>query len=182
MADSLLEAKEIEHEIVLLRAETQNQTEDMQRDELLLEAQRIKLIRELRTIYPISIIDHDPPKYLVRGLELPTDLQTSTVTEDEISAALGFICHLVCQIQKYLSIQFRYRIFCNSSRSAIQQGTIIYPLFIARVVEREQVDRGMLLLDANVNCVLKTLRIEFNKKSHILERLQKVYSHVIDGS
>ena len=147
-----------------------------------MEAQRIKLIKELRTIYPISINDDDPPKYLIRGLELPADLNTSAVTEEEISAALGFICHLVCQIQKYLSVQFRYRIFCNSSRSAIQQGTIIYPLFIARVVEREQVDRGMMLLNANVECVLKTLKIDSDKKSHILARLQKVYTCVVDGN
>jgi Vacuolar sorting 38 and autophagy-related subunit 14 len=193
----LCEAKQVQQEIVLLRGEIQKQSEQLEHDEFRKEAQCIKLVRELGAIYPISVVDGreesgkngigsgggESRRYLIRGLEIPIDLynNSTNVVEEEISAALGFCCHLVVMLSKYLGVPLRYRIFCNSSRSAIRQGTIIYPLFTARVVEREQLERGMLLLYANVDCILQTRGIEYNPKSHILARLQRIYRHVIEG-
>ena len=190
-----MEAKQIQQEIILLQVEIQKQSEQLEQDEFRKEAQCIKLVRELGAIYPISIVDGrdesgkngsggESRRYLIRGLEIPTDLynNSTNVSEEEISAALGFCCHLVVMLSKYLGVPLRYRIFCNSSRSAIRQGNIIYPLFTARVVEREQLERGMLLLYANVDCILQTRGIEHNPKSHILARLQRVYRHVIEGN
>ena len=140
----------------------------------------MKLVRELRTIYPILL---DSQKgFLIRGLRLPVDILTTAVPEDEISAALGFCCHLVFMLAKYLSISMRYRIFCNSSRSAIQSnGTSFLPLFLARSVEREHLEQGMWLLGENIDCMLITLGIEFTPGSHILGKLKRVYDHITEG-
>lgn len=197
VTSGLSEAKQIHQEILLLQGEIQKQSEQLEHDEFRKEAQCIKLVRELGAIYPISVVDGreesgknssgiggESRRYLIRGLEIPIDLynNSTNVVEEEISAALGFCCHLVVMLGKYLCVPLRYRIFCNSSRSAIRQGTIIYPLFTARVVEREQLERGMLLLYANVDCILQTRGIEYNPKSHILARLQRIYRHVIEGN
>jgi hypothetical protein len=158
-----------------------NQAVELNHDQFKREAQCIKLLRELRTIYPITL---DSQKgYLIRDLRLPVDIYTTMVPEEEISAALGFCCHLVFMMSKYLSVQLRHRIYCNSSRSAIQQdGTAVYPLFTARAVEREQLDRGLTLLRADVDCILMTYNIDYTPTSHILARVKRVYDHIIDGN
>lgn len=177
----LQEAKDIEEDIRLVRAEMKSQALELSHDRFLREAQCIKLLRELRTIYPITL---DSQKgYLIRDLRLPVDLYTTTVPEEEISAALGFCSHLVFMMSKYLSVQLRHRIYCNSSRSAIQQdGNAIFPLFTARAIEREQLDRGLALLGQDVDCILLMYDIEFTPTSHILARLKRVYDHIIDGN
>jgi hypothetical protein len=121
---------------------------------------------------------------VIRGLRLPVDIYTTTVPEEEINASLGYCAHLVFMIAKYLTIPLRHRIFCNSSRSAIQQdGVGVFPLFLGRMVarslEREQVDRGARLLGANVNCVLMHLGMpESLQTQHILARLDAILNSV----
>lgn len=177
MSTLLQEAKDLEHDIGLVQNETTSQTEQLRREEFLKQAQCIKLLRELSTIYPISQKDD---QYTIRGLALPSDVYATSITEEEVSAALGFVCHLVVMMSKYLSIQLRHRIYANSSRSAVAQdsGAHIYPLFTARVVEQEQLKRGMALLGANVDCMVQTRGIECAPNSHLLARLQKIYEHV----
>jgi Vacuolar sorting 38 and autophagy-related subunit 14 len=174
------EVKTIEEQIHQVKLETRRQECQLRREEFQKEAQHMKLIRELKRIYPITL---DSQKgFLIRGLRLPVDILTTAVPEDEISAALGFCSHLVFMVAKYLSIPMRYRIFCNSSRSAIQlDGTKFLPLFTARSVEREHLETAMSLLGENADCILITLGIEFTPKSHILARLKRVYDHIIEG-
>jgi len=176
----LKEANDIEEQIQLVAAETKQQASELHRDVFRKEAQHMKLLRELRTVYPIIL---DPKKgYLIRDLRLPVDIYTTTVPEEEISAALGFCCHLVFMMAKYLSISLRYRLFCNSSRSAVQlDANTFLPLFTSRSVDREHMDRAMGLLGADVDCILMTHGIEFTPKSHILARIQRVYDHIIQG-
>jgi Vacuolar sorting 38 and autophagy-related subunit 14 len=174
------EAKAIDAQIQLVHEETQRQASELLREEFRKEAQHLKLVRELKRIYPITL---DSQKgFLIRGLRFPVDILATAVPEDEVSAALGFCCHLVFMLAKYLSISLRYRIFCNSSRSAIQSdGTIFFPLFVARSVEHEHLETAMNLLGENVDCMLMTLGIEFTPKSHTLARLKRVYDHIIEG-
>jgi hypothetical protein len=154
----------------------------LRRDEFLREAQCIKLLQELQTIYPIKSVSEADQQYLIRGLKLSFDINNTTVVpEEELSAALGFACHLVVMLSKYLSVQLRYSVFCNSSRSAIKDGTVVFPLFLARAVEREQLGRGMKLLDANVDSILKTRGIAYTAESHMLSKLKRVFDQVIEG-
>jgi hypothetical protein len=158
------------------------QEEDLeaQRVEFLLEAQRIKLFRELRTIFPVTVtLDQ---RYLILGLEIPSDLYAGTVSEEEVSAALGYLAHLVAMMSKYLAIPLRYRLHCNSSRSAIQDDrAAAFPLFQGRTVERGQLEYGVRLLDRNVECICRMKGIRLPAKARVLAKVKRVYEYVIDG-
>jgi hypothetical protein len=198
--------QEVEHEAKLVQSEVCVQMDGWHHDEVMKQAQGIKLLRDLRVIYPITLemgntmassamslsfigSNNNNPRgtpggYVIRGLRLPVDIYTTTVPEEEINASLGYCAHLVFMIAKYLTIPLRHRIFCNSSRSAIQQdGVGVFPLFLGRMVarslEREQVDRGARLLGANVNCVLMHLGMpESLQTQHILARLDAILNSV----
>lgn len=174
------EAKEIQQHMEVMKRENQNQSAAFRHYLFRKEAQQMKLLRELNMVYPITL---DPKKgYLIRDLRLPVDIYTTTVPEEEISAALGFCCHLVFMTSKYLTVSLRYRLFCSSSRSAIQMDANTFlPLFTARSVEREHLERGMELLGANVDCILMNLGVDFTPKSHILSRLKRIFDHVVEG-
>ncbi len=102
--------------------------------------------------------------------------------EDELSAVLGYTCHLVHMISKYLSVQLRYRLICHNSRSGIQDDrALLYPLFYGRNVDREQFERGFTLLQRNVDCICRERDLVVAPKLHILGKLKRIYEHVIDG-
>lgn len=149
----------------------------------ILEAQRIRLIRELSAIYPITVEGSDKSRYLIRGLEIPLELfPGSSVPEDVVSAALGFLCHLVHLMSKYLGVHLRYRLHCQSSRSAIQdERAATYPLFQGRPMEREQLEYGIHLLDKNIECICRARGIRLSPKLHILAKTMLIYENVIEG-
>lgn len=205
------EVQSMEQDISKVKAELHKQSLKLKKEEILKESQSIKLLRDLRDIYPIApdssqrltsvgIIqstreptggserDGEPKGYLIRGLRLPMDIYTTTVPEEEVNTSLGYCAHLVFMVAKYLAIPLRHRIFCNGSRSAIElDGMGIFPLFLgrlaARALEREQVDRGARLLGTNVECILTHLNLQQSSSSatHILERLQTILDYVADG-
>lgn len=158
------------------------QQEDLEarRVEFQLQAQRIKLFRELVTIFPVTVsLDQ---RYLIVGLEIPLDLYAGTVSEEEVSASLGYLAHLVAMMSKYLAVQLRYRLHCNSSRSAIQdERAAAFPLFQGRTVERAQLEYGVRLLDRNVECICRSKGIRLPPKAHVLAKVKRVYEFVIDG-
>ena len=142
---------------------------------ILLEVRRAKVLRDLRQIYPIQRL---PDKvYTIGGLHLPADLNNPNVPDAVVSTALGYVCHLVYMCSKYLRAPLRYRLFCNSSRSAVQDdGVAVYPLFRERVVEQEQFDRACTLLSRNVECLLRVRCIVVtSNRSHILEKVNLLF-------
>lgn len=143
---------------------------------------------------------------------MPLDLFWGhAINEDEVSAALGFVAHALVLLSKYLAIALRHRMVCNSSRSAIQDdgtstaamdnGLInpehkmeILPLFLGRLAERQQLERGMILLHRNVDCLAKSqgMMLRNNngegqqqqqqpQQQHLLAKLQQVFDNVIQG-
>lgn len=73
--------------------------------EFLLESRQIKLLSELQSIYPIQRLENQ--EYAIRGLELPSDLNSTTRDDEYISSALGYVCHLVFMLSKYLQVGSR---------------------------------------------------------------------------
>jgi hypothetical protein len=227
-------------------------------------AQQVRLLRELRTIYPIrrrrrpaplasrggapppptTSSDSDNDAFTIRGLPIPhpgkdlfagTTMTTSyyaatltsavgSVGEDDLSAALGHLCHVVSMLSKYLTIPLRYRLICNSSRSAVQdedchsdyyyhtasnaagvasplssipassgssssggastsgnKKALLFPLFQARPIEREQVEHGVLLLERNVECLCRARGIRFDPHSHVLAKVNRIFECIVDG-
>mmetsp|Transcript_21692 Transcript_21692/g.44730 ORF Transcript_21692/g.44730 Transcript_21692/m.44730 type:complete len:670 (-) Transcript_21692:51-2060(-) len=167
------QTKHMKKEVELINEDAADQESKWAEVEFHLEARRAKLLRDLRLIYPIQCIDN---VYTIRDLHLPSDLHGPSVPDTVISAALGYVCHLVYMCSKYLCIPLRYRLFCNSSRSAIQDdGVAVYPLFRERVIEREQFDRAFTLLGRNVECLLRGRGVDFYHRSHILAKLERLF-------
>jgi hypothetical protein len=118
--------------------EMQEQLEDMlnkeifalQVAEITLEARQVMLLRQLREIYPIEKISNT--LYTIRGLALSLKQQHQQQQMEDTflvqSCALGYVTHLVTMCSKYLNIPLRYRLLCNSSRSAVVVASVDQPL------------------------------------------------------
>jgi hypothetical protein len=258
-----LMTRQLREQTSQVEAATHSEEKECLRLEFLVLAQQIRLLRELRAIYPIrrrsrpglarggggvqppSSNSADNDAFTIRGLPIPhpgmdlfagTTMTTSyyavtltsvgsseaIISEDDLSAALGYLCHVVFMLSKYLSIPLRYRLICNSSRSAVQDedsqsdyynhaaaagatplsslppspgssnigvGTtnsgnkkaLLFPLFQARPIEREQVEHGVLLLERNVECMCKARGIRFDPHSHVLAKVNRIFECIVDG-
>lgn len=170
------------------------------RSEFRLEAHSIHLLQQLQLIFPIKLvpvrISANPPNYpqhqhAIAGLPIPDDIHNLAATDDQVSTALGFLCHFVLLTSKYLAVPLRYTVVCKWSRSAIlfDQGSIrgsaskvVYPLFRERgVIDREQLDYGLMLLERNVDCLLRTRSVEFRREWNVLAKMDKLLTQVIEG-
>jgi hypothetical protein len=96
--------------------------------ELQLEANRIHLLQQLRLLFPIKLVpitnvvhppNHPQHQYTISNIPLPEDIHTPTVSDDQVSFALGLVCHLVSLTSKYLAVPLRYMLICKFSRSAV---------------------------------------------------------------
>ena len=174
---------------------------ELYRAEFRLEAHRIRLLKQLQMILPIRVVSVNiavnPPQYpqhqyTVASIPLPDDIHSASVSDEQISTSIGYLCHSVSLTSKYLAISPRYKMICRFSRSAIiddQTGALsnnpstVYPLFRERgAVDREQLDHGFALLVRNIECLLKTRQIEFNVAWNALAKMKKVFTHIVDGS
>jgi len=169
--------EQIEQEETSIQAEICQVISDRQKLEVSVDLYQVKLLAELQQIYPI--VYKVGERYEIAGAELPIDIFGGEISEDETSAALGFLAHSLVMMSKYLSIPLRYRIVCNSSRSAIQEeGRNILPLFLARNCERQPLEHGLVLLHRNVDCIAKSRGLEC-RGNHILVKVQAIYQKVL---
>lgn len=174
------------------------------RAEFRLEAHRIRLLKQLQSILPIRILSvnvaGNPPQYpqhqyTIASIPLPDDIHSPSVSDDQISTSIGFLCYLVSLTSKYLAITPRYKLICRFSRSAIiddhpggvlsvnNQPSTVYPLFRERgAVDKEQLDRGFALLVRNIECLLQMRKVEFHRGWNALAKMEKLFLHVVDGS
>jgi hypothetical protein len=161
---TLLEVEQLDHLLLksspekldgeTFNVEMQEQLDDMlnkeifalQVAEITLEARQVMLLRQLREIYPIEKISNS--SYTIRGLalSLKQQLQQQQVEDTLLvqSCALGYVTHLVTMCSKYLNIPLRYRLLCNSSRSAVVVASVDQPPSTATI-------NNVLLLTDNTN-------------------------------
>lgn len=85
--------------------------------------QRRRICADLSTIYPIEPLPGRKPTSLsfsIRDLHLPNSIFTSpNLREDHISAALGYVSHLVYTLSCYLCIPLPYPVTPRASSSTI---------------------------------------------------------------
>ena len=166
-----------------------------------LETHSCHLLKQLRLIFPIKLVrlsadahgaaaNPSQHQFTVAGIPLPDDIHHPATSDDQVSTALGFTCHLMTLISKYLDIPMRYKIVCKFSRSVIlDEGRVgirstvaAYPLFRERgVVDREQLDYGLVLLMRNVDTLLYRRQVEFRGGWNVLAKLDRLLSSLIDG-
>jgi len=196
----------MENEIHKSEDATGTERVNLFRNEIRCETNRIHLVMQLRCIFPIRVTHNDssvihPPnypkqQYMIANLPFPDDIHTPIVSDDQISAALGYVCQLVALASKYLDIPLRYTLICKASRSAVlfvsigevtsfsssSRGGMVYPLFRERgVIDREQLDYGLTLLDRNVNCLLRVRNVSYRNDWNLLAKIDRLLVHVIDG-
>jgi hypothetical protein len=70
----------------------------------LLTARRLALVSRLRTVYPICELESGLI-FSIRGVKLPSPRMVQGYEEEEVSTALGFTCHMVMLLAKYLEVQ-----------------------------------------------------------------------------
>ena len=187
------------------------------KSEFRLRVHQIHLLQHLQSIFPIKLvpinISVNPPnfpqhQYTIANLPLPDDIHNPTATDDQVSTALGLVCHLVSLTSKYLCIPLRYTLVCKFSRSAVlfdhsrdvranttnnsgggvgganktAGSRVVYPLFRERgVIDREQLDFGLMLLERDVNCLLRTRNVPFRSEWNVLAKMDKLLMHVVEG-
>ncbi|KAL3791214.1 hypothetical protein ACHAW5_007797 [Stephanodiscus triporus] len=197
----------IENETLEVEKALDAERANLFRSELRLEANRIQLLRRLRLIFPIRVMPINTPlnppnfprhQFTIANLPFPCDIHTPIVSDDQVSAALGLVCHMVSLTSKYLGIPLRYALICKFSRSAVlflggegnnngnktttTTSRTVYPLFRERgVIDREQLDYGLTLLDRNVNCLLRIRNVGFRNEWNLLAKIDRLFAHVIDG-
>ena len=127
---------------------------------------RRTLLHHLSIIYPLS-----PPRtalkvsqalhplmcYTIRGLRLPNNFNNilTSFEEEQVSTALGYVCHLILMLAKYLDIPLRYRMIYRGSRSVICDDVTAssqFPLYFKNMEER-RFELGVILLNKNVEHV-----------------------------
>lgn len=177
LSNLLQEVKRVTLEVEEIIIETSKEADKSATARLIIEGQRNVFLRQIHRIYPIRSLPNGA--FSICGIPIPNNFQdsikTSVESDELLSSALGFVCHAVFMSSKFLSIPLRYRLVCNSSRSAIQEDHDIYPLFVERVVEKEQFVRAMVLLCRNIDLLLTMKAVTAAadvSKIHFLAKLQ----------
>lgn len=165
---------------------------DNARDEALLlrtmvSAKQLSLLSELRSIYAIS----EPEKgkvYKIRGITLPLgdEIITSKVPEEQISTALGYACHSVALISKYLNVPLRYLPKPLSSRSTMQDeimGGGEYPLYRQQSGTAKDNLRmiAIRMLAFDTEQLLASQGISCKPRNHLLANLNLLYTTLLDA-
>jgi hypothetical protein len=198
----LVRLRQLDQETVEIMKTTGVESADLFRSEFRLEAHRIRLLKQLQLIFPIRVmsinITVNPPQYpqhqyTIASIPLPDDIHSVSVSDDQVSTSIGFLCYLVSLTSKYLAVTPRYKLICRFSRSAIiddlagtmssnNKPSTVYPLFRERgAVDKEQLNHGFALLVRNIDCLLEMRQVDYYNGWNALAKMEKLFMHVVDG-
>ncbi|XP_068687348.1 UV radiation resistance-associated protein-like [Montipora foliosa] len=119
---------------------------------------RRQLVSELMNIYPIAELQGSK-EYVICGVRLPNceSDEFAAMDDETLSVALGYTCHLVSMIARYLELPLRYPVNSSGSRSTVNDFTIEkvqekdrkFPLF-SKGKEGTKFFYGTFLLNKNI--------------------------------
>ncbi|GMI24723.1 hypothetical protein TeGR_g12071 [Tetraparma gracilis] len=167
------QVRAVEAQARLVEGEAGAVEERLRKGRFLLEARQVKLLGQLARIFPIERVSEDV--YAIRGLQVPRDYSGD---DERLSSALGLLCHLLLMTSKYLGVPLRYKLLCHASRSAVQDGASVYPLFKARQ-ERERFDRACVLLERDADSLLSARAIRAPPRTHVLGKVGLLYQETV---
>jgi len=135
------------------------------------------LIVRLSEIFPIAVSNSERP-FSILGFALPNS-DFSGYEEEQVSTALGFVCHAAFMISNYLEIPLRYTMIPMGSRSVIrddisQQVSPKFPLY-SRGVDRTRFEYGVFLLNKNLEQMMTTVGIKNVILRETLPNLYKLF-------
>jgi len=115
-------------------------------------------------IYPIEPIPGRSLAFTIRGLPLPNS-EFGDVKEEVVSAALGYVSHVVYLLSFYLSVPLSYPIQPRSSTSVINDpismtaGPRTYPLFLKGSI-RYRFEYGVFLVNKDIEMLSNWLGLK----------------------
>jgi len=173
---SLLASKQLLEENKITLSEDRNVLQKSENDIL---SHRWNLITQLKIIFPISQ-STDGKSFSINGFRLPNSDFTGC-DEEQIATALGFICHVVYMVAKYLEVPLRYPMIPMCSRSIIrddisQQSSPKFPLY-SRGVDRTRFEYAVFLLNKNVEQLVNSYNLDVITLRHTLPNLQILLSN-----
>jgi hypothetical protein len=158
------------------RQQITDQRKQLLKLQFLIEARQLKLLSDLRFVYPIDRSENG--HFTIRGLELPADLSTAK-DEEQVASALGYVVHLLLLASKYLEQPLRYQLLFMGSRSLVRDPMLLhqdntFPLF-RKSIEKERFERAVLWLRGDIEQLLCTRGLPFDAGKPLLQNLQTLF-------
>ncbi|KAI5474591.1 uv radiation resistance protein [Pseudohyphozyma bogoriensis] len=124
-----------------------------------IRTRRIQLITLLSQIFPVdpspSTSSTTDLLFCVLNLPLPNSSYPSSISDDILSSALGYVAQLAATLSAYLNVPLHYPIQCLGSRStvmdliSVMRGPRAFPLY-GKGVDRYRFDYAVFLLNKNI--------------------------------
>lgn len=154
---------ERDHQLFLLRCEA-------------LAIRRRTLISQLRSIYPIAPLGDKTLS--IAGFSLPNSDFTGC-DEENVATALGYVCHALFMISKWLQVPLRYTMIPMCSRSFIrddiaQETSPKFPLY-SRGMDRPRFEYAVFLLNKNLEQLMSFQGLDIISLRQTLPNLQRLY-------
>ncbi|KAI9750037.1 MAG: hypothetical protein M4579_006631 [Chaenotheca gracillima] len=96
-----------------------------------IRGQQRRIVEDLMRIHPIEPIPSRPLHFTIGSLPLPnssfSDPSATSSNEDTISAALGYVAHIIYLLSFYLSVPLPYPLQSHSSTSTIHDPISLLP-------------------------------------------------------
>ncbi|EFC50426.1 predicted protein [Naegleria gruberi] len=162
-----------------------------QKEELSILEQKYKhrqamIVQQLSSIYMIGPHPQKQTNDLyINGLTICRGEQPNN--DDEAASALGFVAHCVRILSKLFQIPLKYQIYALSSRSFVSEEgqndqNVLLPLFMLRGSERPKYYKAIILLNLNLQHILKVKgfkrAMKSERKFDVLDNLQFLFKNL----
>ena len=123
----------------------------------------------------------------VLAVSMLDDSELSSIDDDQVASALGYVAHLLILLSKYLEIPLRYPIAYAASKSLIRDPLLIpmgggvaatLPLY-RKGVDKEKFERAVTLIRKNVQQLVYSVGIEYQHDKNWLENLNLIFQNQI---
>eukprot|EP00054_Salpingoeca_dolichothecata_P029465 m.232352 g.232352 ORF g.232352 m.232352 type:complete len:470 (-) comp26484_c0_seq2:30-1439(-) len=142
-----------------------------------------RIILEIYSIYPIQPVSSLASRCTICGIELPNS-DFSNCDDDAVATALGYVCHLVFMVAKYLTVPLRYPLKPMCSKSTVLDGISShipekdkeFPLF-PKVKEKYNFEYGVFLLNKNIQQLMHHCSLGGGDSRNTLPNLRTLMLH-----
>jgi len=156
------------------RAHLQEEKSELETQLCYIGLHNSRLIQELGAIY--KIVEVEKNVFAINGFVLPDSDSFNGHDDEKLAIALGYVCHIIFLLAKYLEVPLRYPMTPMCSRSFIRDDILNqgkYQLYL-KGVEKTQFQYGVFLLNKNLEQLMHSQRLEVNSLRSTLPNLQKL--------
>ncbi len=135
------------------------------------------MLAQLRDIFPVA--QQQQGVWTIAGIRLPNS-EFAGCDQEQIATALGYVCHVVNVVARWLGITLTYDTIPMSSRSIVKDdisvqgsGSSKFPLY-ARGVDRTRFEYAVFLLNKDIEQLLHSQGIEALPLKNTLPNLHRL--------